>query len=150
MHSFLTGEFCGTFENDTKILRNSKYANRSPPVLCGGDKSPTPSRKDFLLEHGKRQRKSTYAVRPYLPDILPQQPSALGQCGICPRDLVSWRRKCSMNKAVLSNGYCEHVATTRQPARKLIAVLYAQWPFIGLLLCGKWKSPCICCSGLFG
>jgi len=42
-----------------------------------------------------------------------------------------------MNKTVLSNGCCEHVATTRQPARKLIAVLYAQWPFIGPTL--VWK-----------
>ena len=63
------------------------------------------------------------------------------------QDITSCR-KWSMNKAALSNGRCEHATTTRQPARKLIAVLYAQWPFIGLLLCGKWKSPCICCSGL--
>jgi hypothetical protein len=42
-----------------------------------------------------------------------------------------------MNRTVLSNGRSEHATTTRQPIRKLIAVLYAQWPFIEATL--GWK-----------
>ena len=123
------------------------------PCFCGRDKLPTPEKR-FLAGTCKTTTQVDLRLYDHIyPIYSHNSPSALGQCGIYPRDIgrdISWRRKCSMNKAVLSNGYCEHAATTRQPARKSIAVLYVQWPFIGLLLCGKWKSPCICCSGLFG
>ena len=37
-HHFLSNwEFCGTCENDTKIMRSSRHANRSSPELVQGD-----------------------------------------------------------------------------------------------------------------